>query len=28
MEVEFFTDVQADPGWRRFEGGVGLRYVF
>jgi hypothetical protein len=28
MEVEFFTDVQADPGWTRFEGGVGLRYIF
>jgi hypothetical protein len=28
MEVEFFTDVQADPGWNRFEGGVGLRYIF
>jgi hypothetical protein len=28
MEVEFFTDIQADPGWQRFEGGVGLRYIF
>lgn len=28
MEVEYFTDVQADPGWQRFEGGVGLRYIF
>jgi hypothetical protein len=28
MEVEYFTDVQADPGWHRFEGGVGLRYIF
>lgn len=28
MEVEYFTDIQADPGWTRFEGGVGLRYVF
>lgn len=28
MEVEYFADVQADPGWRRFEGGVGLRYIF
>lgn len=28
MEVELFTDVMADPGWSRFEGGVGLRYVF
>jgi len=28
MELEYFTDIQADPGWRRFEGGVGLRYIF
>jgi hypothetical protein len=28
MEVEYFTDMQADPGWRRFEGGVGLRFIF
>ena len=28
MEVEYFQDVVADPGWRKFEGGVGLRYVF
>jgi hypothetical protein len=28
MEVEYFQDVQADPGWKKFEGGVGLRYVF
>ena len=28
MEVEYFADIQADPGLRRFEGGVGLRYVF
>jgi len=28
MELEYFTDVQADPGWTRLEGGVGLRYVF
>lgn len=28
MELEFFNDVFADPGWRRFEGGVGLRYIF
>ena len=28
MEVEYFMDVQADPGWQRFEGGVGLRYIF
>lgn len=28
LELEYFTDVQADPGWHRFEGGVGLRYIF
>lgn len=28
MEIEFFTDIQTDPGWQRFEGGVGLRYIF
>ena len=28
MEVEYFTDIQADPGWQRFEGGAGLRYIF
>lgn len=28
MEVEFFKDLLADPGWQRFEGGVGLRYIF
>jgi len=28
VEVEYFTDLQADPGWNRFEGGVGLRYIF
>lgn len=28
MELEYFTDIQLDPGWRRVEGGVGLRYVF
>jgi len=28
MELEYFMDVQADPGWQRFEGGVGLRYIF
>ena len=28
MELEYFTDVQADPGWQRFEGGAGLRYIF
>jgi hypothetical protein len=28
MEVEYYSDIQADPGWQRFEGGVGLRYIF
>ncbi len=28
IEVELFTDNQADPGYHRFQGGVGLRYVF
>jgi hypothetical protein len=28
MELEYFADVHADPGWRRTEGGVGLRYIF
>ncbi len=28
LEVEYFTDILADPGWKRFEGGLGLRYIF
>lgn len=28
MELEYFSDVLADPGWTRLEGGVGLRYIF
>jgi hypothetical protein len=28
IEVEWFTDVALDPGYHRFQGGVGLRYVF
>lgn len=28
MELEYFSDVQIDPGWSRIEGGVGLRYLF
>ncbi|PZR31854.1 MAG: hypothetical protein DI538_20405 [Azospira oryzae] len=28
IEVEWFTDVLLDPGYQRFQGGVGLRYVF
>jgi hypothetical protein len=28
MELEYFSDIQLDPGKSRVEGGVGLRYVF
>ena len=28
IEVELFTDALIDPGYQRFQGGVGLRYVF
>jgi hypothetical protein len=28
MELEYFTDVVKDPGYSRFQGGVGLRFVF
>jgi hypothetical protein len=28
MELEYFSDIQADPGYSRLEGGVGLRYIF
>lgn len=28
MELEFFQDIGLDPGWTRFQGGVGLRYIF
>jgi hypothetical protein len=28
LEMELFTDIMRDPGWQRFQGGVGLRYVF
>lgn len=28
IEVELFTDALLDPGYQRFQGGVGLRYVF
>ncbi|MEM6360276.1 MAG: hypothetical protein AAF731_09305 [Bacteroidota bacterium] len=28
MEVEMYTDVVEDPGWMRFQGGIGLRVVF
>lgn len=28
LEVEIYSDIVEDPGWLRFQGGVGLRYVF
>ncbi|GHN00346.1 hypothetical protein WSM22_18350 [Cytophagales bacterium WSM2-2] len=28
IEVEMFTDTVTDPGYHRFQGGVGVRYVF
>jgi len=28
MELEYYVDVMKDPGWRKVQGGVGLRYVF
>jgi len=28
IEIEWFTDTLIDPGYQRFQGGVGLRYVF
>jgi hypothetical protein len=28
IEVEVFTDALIDPGYHRFQGGVGLRYVY
>ncbi len=28
IEVELFTDALIDPGYHRFQGGVGLRYIF
>lgn len=28
IEIEWFTDALLDPGYRRFQGGVGLRYIF
>lgn len=28
IEVSVFTDAFIDPGYQRFQGGVGLRYVF
>jgi hypothetical protein len=28
MEIEWYTDLINDPGWQRFQGGVGLRIIF
>ncbi|MFZ6001686.1 MAG: hypothetical protein ACOYW3_14345 [Bacteroidota bacterium] len=28
IEIEMYTDALLDPGYKRFQGGVGLRYVF
>ncbi len=28
IEMEFYTDFMHDPGWQRFQGGIGMRYVF
>lgn len=28
MEVQYYTDLYADPGWQKLQGGVGLRYIF
>jgi hypothetical protein len=28
IEIEWFTDALLDPGYNRFQGGVGLRYIF
>lgn len=28
IEVEMYTDALIDPGYQRFQGGVGIRYVF
>lgn len=28
IEIEGFMDALLDPGYRRFQGGVGLRYIF
>ncbi len=28
IEIEMYTDALIDPGYQRFQGGVGLRYVF
>lgn len=28
MELEYYVDLMKDPGWRKLQGGAGLRYVF
>jgi hypothetical protein len=28
IEIEMYTDALIDPGYQRFQGGVGIRYVF
>ncbi len=28
IEIEWFTDALLDPGYNRFQGGIGLRYIF
>ena len=28
FEMELYTDLIADPGWVRLQGGIGLRYLF
>jgi hypothetical protein len=28
IEVEWYTDAILDPGYQRFQGGLGLRYIF
>jgi hypothetical protein len=28
MEIGMFTDLSKDPGWKKIQGGVGLRYIF
>lgn len=28
MELDLYVDTMRDPGWRRMQGGAGLRYVF
>ncbi len=28
IEIEMYTDALIDPGYQRFQGGIGLRYVF